>query len=589
MALPSITPQPDSDSREGTIVDVPTDCIPSAPSQKIKEVQLTDQTHVLPFKKIISVFLGLGLCVFVTALDSVIIATSLPTINTTFHAGAVVSWVPSAYMLTSAAFQPIYGRFSDIFGRKTALALAMSIFMFGNLLAGFSKKIIQVIIFRGIAGAGGGGIVSMMQIVVSDVVTLRDRGKYQGIIQAIVAVGYTAGPLIGGALSESVGWRWSFWVTIPISLVATVIVWFVLPLKPVEPGIRRKLLCIDYIGSALTLAASTLIMLPLIWGGVTFPWSSPIVLGSLSAGFFLILVFCLWEWKGARLPIIPMYIFKHMTVTGVYIIMFINGFVFFSSLYYLPQYFQVVLEYSPIDAAMFLIPLLLGQMSASWVAGIIISKTGKYTPIIHSGFSVWAVGCGFISTVNPATSKAAMVIFMLLSGIGAGQTLQPTTIAAQASVPRRDMSVVTAFRNFVRQIGGTLALAVNAALINNQLRASMENLSLSESIVSAIIDDPAYLYDNELNLRKSTRDYILVHGYTKGFQYVFYLNAGLTALAVFVSIMMIKHKDLNTDFEERERLKEAQDEERKRDVEMGGRKDNSLDTEQGPNQSVEAR
>lgn len=117
----------------------------------------------------------------------------------------------------------------------------------------------------------------------------------------------------------------------------------------------------------------------------------------------------------------------------------------------------------------------------------------------------------------------------------------------------------------------------------------MENLSLSESIVSAIIDDPAYLYDNELNLRKSTRDYILVHGYTKGFQYVFYLNAGLTALAVFVSIMMIKHKDLNTDFEERERLKEAQDEERKRDVEMGGRKDNSLDTEQGPNQSVEAR
>lgn len=156
-------------------MDVPTDCIPSAPSQKIKEVQLTDQTHVLPFKKIISVFLGLGLCVFVTALDSVIIATSLPTINTTFHAGAVVSWVPSAYMLTSAAFQPIYGRFSDIFGRKTALALAMSIFMFGNLLAGFSKKIIQVIIFRGIAGAGGGGIVSMMQIVVSDVVTLRDR------------------------------------------------------------------------------------------------------------------------------------------------------------------------------------------------------------------------------------------------------------------------------------------------------------------------------------------------------------------------------------------------------------------------------
>ncbi len=174
------TPAPDTappiafESREGTIIDdaPPTEVV--GPADK-KEVRLTDQTNILPFKKILAVFLGLGLCVFAAALDSVIIATSLPTINTSFHAGAVVSWVPSAYMLTSAAFQPLYGRFSDIFGRKTALVMGMSIFMFGNLLAGFAKTIIQVIVFRGIAGVGGGGIVSMMQIVVSDIVTLRER------------------------------------------------------------------------------------------------------------------------------------------------------------------------------------------------------------------------------------------------------------------------------------------------------------------------------------------------------------------------------------------------------------------------------
>ncbi|KAK0201249.1 major facilitator superfamily domain-containing protein [Desarmillaria ectypa] len=207
-------------SREGTIAEAPIspDGTPSAtprPRKEKDQIQLTDQTNLLPFEKIIAVFFWIG------------VATSLATINTAFHAGSVISWVPSAYMLVSTAFQPLYGRFSNIFGRKTALTTAMLIFMIGNLVAGFSNNIIQLIVFRGFAGAGGGGIVS-----------LRDRGKYQGIIQGAVAIGYTVGPPIGGALSQSVGWR-CFWITIPVSFVATGIVVFVLPLKPVQSGIRR--------------------------------------------------------------------------------------------------------------------------------------------------------------------------------------------------------------------------------------------------------------------------------------------------------------------------------------------------------------
>ncbi len=167
-------------SREGTIAETPVslDGAPTTTPRSRKEkgeIQLTDQTNLLPFRKIVAVFFGLGLCVFVTALDSVSVATSLATINTAFHAGSVISWVPSAYMLVSTAFQPLYGRFSDIFGRKATLTMAMLVFMVGNLVAGFSKNIIQLIVFRGFAGAGGGGIVSMMQIVVSDIVTLRER------------------------------------------------------------------------------------------------------------------------------------------------------------------------------------------------------------------------------------------------------------------------------------------------------------------------------------------------------------------------------------------------------------------------------
>ncbi|KAJ7734576.1 MFS general substrate transporter [Mycena maculata] len=520
-------------------------------SSKAHTVELTDQTNRLPFKKLLPIFLGLGLCVVVSTLDSVIVATAIPTISSAFNAGSVVSWVPSAYLLTSTCFQPLYGRFSDIFGRKTALGLAMSLFMVGNLIAGFSKTIVQLIVFRGFAGAGGGGLVSMMQIVVSDLVSLRERGKYQGIIGGVVAIGYAIGPVIGGALSQKVGWHWCFWVTIPISFVATCVVVFILPLKPVQGEIRSKLLAVDYIGTLLTLAGCALLMLPLIWGGVIFPWKSSIVLAPLVSGFVVVGLFCLWEWRGARLPIVPMYIFKHLTVGGVFIAMFVNGFVFFSTLYYLPQFFQVALGYDPLHAGLFLVPLLVTQIIASWGAGMLVSRTGHYRTIIHIGFGIWSIACGCISTVRPGTSKAVLVIYMMLAGIGAGQTMQTTTVAVQASVARRDMSVVTAMRNFLRLLGGTLSLAVASTLINNKLRLAMTALAVPSADITKIIDNPALLHTPaSAGLSDATATDILLHGYTKGFSDLFIMNASLTVFATLVSVLMIKHKELSRGDEE---------------------------------------
>ncbi|KAL5510892.1 hypothetical protein ACEPAG_4649 [Sanghuangporus baumii] len=514
-------------------------------------LRLTDQTNLLPFRKVVSVFAGLAVCVVVSTLDMTLVATALPSISAEFHAGSVSSFIPSAYLLTSTAFQPLYGRFSDIFGRKVALCLSMGVFMLGNLAAGFSRKISEVIVFRGIAGAGGGGIVSMAQIVMSDVVSLRERGKYQGIIGVVVALGYGIGPLIGGALSEKVSWRWCFWVTLPVSLCGIVIVTYILPLKNVEGDIKRKLLAVDYVGTALTLSGCTLLILPLIWGGITFPWHSAIVIATLISGIFLVSLFCLWEWKAAKLPIVPMYIFKHVTVSGVYITMFVNGFVFNSSLFYLPQFFQVALGYSPIHAGVFLLPVLVTQTLASFVAGVTVSRTGRYRSIIYIGFSVWAIGCGLISTINARSGQVRSVVYMLLAGIGAGQTLQTTTVAAQASVSRQDMSVVTAVRNFVRLLGGTLSLAIGSTILNNSLRSMMTSLRLPESTINMIIDDPTILHpllsssnnDTFSGISSGTAQSILV-GYTHGFRAVFVLNASLAAFSVFVSAIMIKHKEL---------------------------------------------
>ncbi|KAG6369452.1 MFS general substrate transporter [Boletus reticuloceps] len=531
---------------------------PKNPTTVLSPPELADQTNLLPFRKVVAVFAGLAICMVVCALDSVIIATALPTISAYFNAGSVASWVPSAYLLTSTTFQPLYGRFSDIFGRKVMVCFALSMFMVGSLAAGFSRNFIELIVWRSITGAGGGGITSLAQIIISDVVSLRERGKYQGIIGGVIAIGYAIGPPMGGALSEKVNWRWCFWVHLPVSLIAICVVLFVLPLKPVEGDIKKKLLVIDYLGAVLSLSGSALVILPLIWGGITFPWNSPVVLTPLCSGILVILLFCFWEWKGARLPIVPMYIFKHVTVTGVYIAMFVNGFIFFSSLYYLPQFFEVVLGYSPIRSGVSLMPVLVCQTVSSWLAGMAVSRTGRYRTIVYVGFGIWAVGCGCLSTVTKSTPKALLAFYMVLAGIGAGQTMQTTTVAAQASVSRQDMAVVTALRNFVRQMGGTLSLAVGSILINNTLRSALVSLGLSSSAIKTIVDNPAILGSHtpparlaSLGLGPAQATYALTHGYTQGFKYVFVLNACLASVATLASIFMIKHKELDRGDEER--------------------------------------
>ncbi|KIJ39864.1 hypothetical protein M422DRAFT_230422 [Sphaerobolus stellatus SS14] len=506
-------------------------------------VELVDHTNLLPFRKVVIVFLGLSSCILVSTLDSTVVSTALPTITAFFHAGTISSWVPSATLLTSTAFQPIYGRLSDIFGRKATLTAAICLFMLGNLCAGFARNINQLIAFAAISGAGGGGIITVAQVVMSDVVSLRDRGKYQGIIGGFVALRYAIGPLIGGALAEKVTWRWCFWITLPLSAVSAGIILFVLPLKPVRGDLKDKLLSIDYMGTILTLGGCVLILLPLIWGGVTFPWVSGTVLGTLLGGIALVAIFCLWEWKGAKIPIVPMRIFRHATVCGVCITIFINGFIFWTSLFYLPQFFQTVVGYSPIRSGIFILPILIGQTVTSFLVGVLISKTGRYRAIVYSGFGLWAIGCGCLSTLNVKSSKAVQVVFMLLSGIGAGQTLQTTTVAVQASVARKDMSVVTAVRNFLRYVGGALSLAVASSIINNGLISRARSIGLPQSLLQEITADPTLLSKTQFNVTIKVRQQLL-EGYNHGFRTLFILNASLAAFATTIAFVMIKHKEL---------------------------------------------
>lgn len=237
------------------------------------KTSLQDQTNLLPRRQLIIVFLGLSVAISLSLLDQTVVATALPTISAAFNRATDSSWVATSYLLTSTAFQPIFGRMSDIFGRKRTILFAMVVFFIGSLACAVAHTMTQLIIFRAIQGMGGGAIISLVMIIVGDVVSLEERGKYQGIIAANVAVSNGIGPLLGGAICDNTTWRWVFWFQLPLSGVAIAVVAFLLPLKHVKGSTISKLKKVDYAGSFLTLSSSILLLVGLNFGGVKYAWS----------------------------------------------------------------------------------------------------------------------------------------------------------------------------------------------------------------------------------------------------------------------------------------------------------------------------
>lgn len=238
-------------------------------------------------------------------LDQTIVSTALPSIAQSFpNGGASQSWVASAYLLTTTATLPVWSRLSDVFGRKVTLLACVVIFALFSAGAALAQSITQLIIFRAFQGVGGGGLMTLVMIIISDIVSLRDRGKYQGIIEGNITISNAIGPLIGGVLSEKASWRYLFWLNLPLSAITILVIAFCLPLKRVKGNIKKKLGQIDYGGSVLTVLATTLLLLPLNWGGTTYAWNSAPVLGCLISSFVVFVLLFLWEWKVAEIPII---------------------------------------------------------------------------------------------------------------------------------------------------------------------------------------------------------------------------------------------------------------------------------------------
>ncbi|ESK82344.1 mfs drug transporter [Moniliophthora roreri MCA 2997] len=527
-----------SDPRE---VDMPT-------SKESTSGGLIDQTNYVPTRKVISIFFSCATIGFIAYLDETMIAVALPLISSELGGGNQIAWVGTSYFITSTSFQLVCGRLSDIWSRKTVLFVLMIIFSLGNIGSAFSNTFVQLLVFRAIAGIGGGGMPTIGQVIVSDTVSLRERGKYQGILGASVALAYGIGPVIGGAFVESSTWRWIFRLLLPLTAISAACCYFFMPLKQVDSDWKVKLRRVDFMGSFLVLAGSTLIVMALTWGGGTYAWNDAHVVAPLCIGTALAVAFVLWEGFWPKYPLLPLYIFRQRIVIGAAITHFINGYLTMVQVFYIPAFYQLAYGYSPVKSAALMLTLTVVQTITSSLSGLIITRTGRYRELILIGWVVWTVGLGLFSTLTPSSSLAKQVGYSLLTGFGVGQTMQPSLVAVQGAVDRTDMAVVTAMRSFVRNIGGTLGLAISGTLLTNIFFSNLQNLELDPEMRGRLVDNP--LSARKLISEPSQLSAVVV-GYRRGFWVIFIIMTALASAAFLFSLFLLNHSSLKRDDDER--------------------------------------
>ncbi|KAI4610149.1 hypothetical protein J4E83_008375 [Alternaria metachromatica] len=438
---------------------------------------------------------ALSVCLFVSFIDQTSVSTATPAIAVDLNTGTATSWIGTSFLIASTAFQLINGRLSDIFGRKNLLLISLMLMALGDLGCGFARTSVQLFVLRAIAGIGGGGINSLVMIIVSDITTLQNRGKYQGWLGAVIALGNGAGPFLGGAIVEGATWRWVFWI-IPIMTVPTsMVILFFLPLKHRSGDYLAKVKKIDYGGMVLNIASTLLLLIPLSGGGVTYAWGSPFFIACTVTGAVIGILFVLHQWKLVALPIMPLRLYRAPHCWALYLQTFLIGLAYFGNFFYLPIYFQSVLRYSPLASGALILPVVITTSFASIASGQYMNRVASYMHCILAGFALWTLGSGLTLLFGRDTGLAVLIVVLIIEGAGIGLTLQPTLVGMYANSRNEDRAVTTGLRNFIRTIGGAFGLVISGVILSNTLSRDLSKRPFVSDTLMAQLTSSTYDLD----------------------------------------------------------------------------------------------
>ncbi|KAF8936963.1 hypothetical protein BGZ47_009233 [Haplosporangium gracile] len=475
------------------------------------------------------VFLGILMVLFLAALDQTIVTTALPSISKDFNNFSEISWVGTGFLLTMTAIQPLYGVAADLAGRKRTMMFANAVFFVGSALCGASQSMNMLIIGRAVQGVGGSGILTLSLVLVADIVPLRNRGKYQSLTAFVYGLASVFGPLLGGAFSDNVTWRWAFYINLPVGAAGMVLlVMFLHMNRPKNLSLATAMRSLDYAGITLLIVAIIMILLGLNWGAdAKYAWDSAVILCLLIIGVLGMVAFLVNEWKVASNPIIPLRLLGTLSLGMTYFPVFVDGFVSMGLLFFLPLYSQAVHGASAIESGVELLPYVCMSSAVAIIVGQLTSRWGTYKEFIIFGWFAGVLSTGLMILFDENTGRGRMVGILLVQGVSLGAVVNTQLLAVHAQLKNpADMALSTSLWTLFRTFGGVFGVALGGTLVQSSL--SNANASKYAQNIKGIAD-----------LSPELREPVL-KAFVDGLQKFFILLTALSGIALLASFLIKK-------------------------------------------------